>query len=86
MSDLRDEAKAFGEANRTEGGDGWQLMADFAEQHAQQVRTAEREKIAARLRVMYRDHGGVNRISSLGREVAQLYVELEAEESGKEQG
>ncbi len=46
---VRDMAKAFGEANRVEGGDGWMLMADFAIHFAGQRAevAAERAEVAA---------------------------------------
>ena len=47
----------FGEANRAEGGDGWQLMADFANDHADHT-AAIREKslaLVARLAKVFTD-------------------------------
>lgn len=57
----REDAKKFGEANRAEGGDGWQLMADFANDHADHT-AAIREKalaLLARLAKVFTDCEGL---------------------------
>lgn len=48
--ELRERARAYGETNRTMGGDGWQMMADFATEQSdiavKEAVRAERQIIA----------------------------------------